>query len=226
MGKKMAAGEGLTPQQKQLLDLIVNEPYFLDTFYLSGGTALASWYLHHRESYDLDFFSLIPFDYERIIRWFRHNQERVGCKSFRFEEDFGFLMVYLRYDHDLFLKVDFHHYSKTKLASGIRWKNLEIDSIRDITVNKLQTISTLPRTRDYVDLYYILRKNSRSLDAILRDHAKKFPCEIDPLHLAKNFLKVSEYTDFPIMLVDFDYNAMFDFYERLAQSLKRRIFKS
>ena len=53
----MAEGTGLTPRQKQFLEVVLRAPYIIKTFYLSGGTALSSWYLHHRESYDLDFFS-------------------------------------------------------------------------------------------------------------------------------------------------------------------------
>lgn len=70
MEQKMAPGTGLTPQQEQLLALAIKEPYFLNTFYLSGGTALSSWYLHHRESYDLDFFSLVSFSETEMVDFY------------------------------------------------------------------------------------------------------------------------------------------------------------
>lgn len=62
----MLKGKGtLTPIQKILLVEFekIREASF---FYLTGGTALAEFYLGHRRSYDLDFFTrerdlIIPF---------------------------------------------------------------------------------------------------------------------------------------------------------------------
>ena len=51
--------EILTPFQKQLLKAIGDSP-LADSFYLTGGTALAAFYLQHGFSEDLDFFSSDP----------------------------------------------------------------------------------------------------------------------------------------------------------------------
>lgn len=225
MGNEMEKGAGLTAQQEQLLDLAVRDPYIIKTFYLSGGTALSSWYLHHRESFDLDFFSLAPFDYDQLVRWFRQNDYAIGYSSARYDEDYGFLTVNLRYPDRTMLKIDFNHYSNTVLAKGMVWQGLTIDSLLDITVNKLQTIATLPRTRDYIDLYFIHQKNRLDLNKEIKINDKKFKTPIDPLQLAKNFLKVAEYTDFPNMLVPFDAKKMHRFYEKLATSLKPKILR-
>ena len=221
----MARGAGLTARQKQLLDLAVGEPYFVNTFYLSGGTALSYWYLHHRQSDDLDFFSIIPFDYERIIRWFRYNKQIIQYQEVRFDEDYGFLKADLYFASGMRLLVDFHHYSNTTLESGIVWNGLTIDSLLDITVNKIQAIATLPRTRDYVDLYFISKSNLGELTDLLKKITKKFKEPVDPVQLAKNFLKVSEYTDFPNMLTPFDEMDMYMYYENLRRSLKSKIWK-
>ena len=173
MEQKMAAGAGLTPRQEQLLDLAVGEAYFIETFYLSGGTALSSWYLHHRESYDLDFFSDHPFDYDRISRWFRQHSEHLGYDSVQTDEDYGFLSVRLRYPDREMLKVDFNNYSRIRMRKGMCWRGLEIDSLRDIAVNKIYTLATIPRTRDYVDVYYILTETRMSLTRLLTDAEKK-----------------------------------------------------
>jgi predicted nucleotidyltransferase component of viral defense system len=223
MEQTMVAGQGLTPQQKQLLDLVSQESYFLKNFYLSGGTALSSWYFHHRESFDLDFFSLVPFEYDRIIRWFRQNKPNIGYTNARFDEDYGFLITLLQYPNAASLKIDFHHYSNKKLSSGIRWHGMEIDSLIDIAVNKLQTIATTPRTRDYIDLYVILSHAKWSLKQLIKKTETKFEEKIDMLQLAKNFLKVSEYTDFPNMIIPFDVNVMYQFYENLTKTLKSMV---
>lgn len=225
MEQKMAPGAGLTTRQKQLLDFVVGEPYFIKTFYLSGGTALSYWYLHHRQSDDLDFFSTIPFDYERIIRWFRQNSENVGYREVRFDEDYGFLKVDLYYEKDVRLLLDFHHYTNTILESCNAWHGLSVDSLTDIQVNKLLTIATVPRTRDYVDYYFISKSRSTDFGSLLEKVKKKFNESIDPVQLAKNFLKASEYKDYPRMLVPFDEKEMYVFYEKLARSLRSKILK-
>ncbi len=58
MGKSI-----LTPDQKRLLEYISKDPKITDKFYLTGGTALAEFYLQHRLSEDLDFFSETEFAY-------------------------------------------------------------------------------------------------------------------------------------------------------------------
>jgi len=57
----------LTDFQKAFLRLFANLPD-QERFYLTGGTALAAYYLGHRLSYDLDLFSseadlIVPFSY-------------------------------------------------------------------------------------------------------------------------------------------------------------------
>lgn len=225
MEQKMGKAQGLTSRQKQLLELVLQEPYIVKTFYLSGGTALSSWYLYHRESFDLDFFTLRSFDPDKISVWVKTNQDIIGYRQVHIDEDFGFLTVTFRYFDDTFLKVDFHHYTNQKLNKGLMWRGLEIDSIEDIAVNKLSTIASSARTRDYVDLYFILRQFPFTLHQLIAGVRKKFSQDIDPLQLTKNFLKVVEYSDFPKMLVPFDEKAMYRFYERLARKLKSKILK-
>ncbi len=47
----------LTDHQKKVLELMGKESYFTRRFYFTGGTAPAEFYLQHRFSEDLDFFS-------------------------------------------------------------------------------------------------------------------------------------------------------------------------
>lgn len=225
MEQKMGKAQGLTSRQKQLLELVLQEPYIVKTFYLSGGTALSSWYLYHRESFDLDFFTCRSFDLDKITVWLKTNQTIIGYRQLHIDEDFGFLTVTFRYFDDAFLKVDFHHYTNLKLKKGLMWRGLEIDSIDDIAVNKLSTIASSARTRDYVDLYFILQQYPFTLDQLIAGVTKKFSQDIDPLQLTKNFLKVVEYTDFPKILVHFEEKEMFSFYEDLARLLKSKILK-
>ena len=55
----------LTKEQQIILSEISKNPFFND-FYFTGGTALSAFYLKHRYSEDLDFFSENKFDSHRV----------------------------------------------------------------------------------------------------------------------------------------------------------------
>src|SRR3990167_10615110 len=129
MEQKMEAGAGLSLRQKQFLGVVLQTKEILKQFYLSGGTALSSWYLHHRESYDLDFFSERPFDGEKITYWIKQHEEKLEYQSFVINDDFGFYTFMFRYKDNSRFKVDFAHYSSKRLTKGIDWRGLEIDSM-------------------------------------------------------------------------------------------------
>ena len=57
----------LNKPQKDFLELFKQNNFLVKKFYLTGGTALAAFYLYHRYSEDIDFFSeeevdLLPID--------------------------------------------------------------------------------------------------------------------------------------------------------------------
>jgi len=56
----------LSANQKGILMAISRDRMICDNFYLSGGTALAEFYLGHRLSEDLDFFSEGEFEPQSI----------------------------------------------------------------------------------------------------------------------------------------------------------------
>lgn len=225
MAEKMEKGTGLSIRQKQFLDLVLQTKDILTQFYLSGGTALSSWYLHHRESYDLDFFSDRPFDGEKITYWIKQHEERLDYQSVAVNDDFGFYTFLFRYKDDSRFKVDFAHYTSMRLTNGMKWKGLEVDSMYEIAVNKIYTIVTHARERDYVDLYCILRETKWTIDKLLIDAERKFDVTTDPLHTAKLLLKAREVTDYPRMLIPFNKQDMYRFYEDVAISLKSKILK-
>src|SRR3989344_8189249 len=55
----------LTREQQIILSEVSKESYFT-IFYFTGGTALSAFYLQHRYSEDLDFFSEDKFDIRRV----------------------------------------------------------------------------------------------------------------------------------------------------------------
>ncbi len=225
MEQKMAQGKGLSIRQEQFLAVVLRSEEILKNFYLSGGTALSSWYLHHRESYDLDFFSDRPFDGDKITYWIKQNADKLSYQSLAVNDDFGFYSFFFRYPDNGRLKIDFAHYVSKRMTKGIYWNGLEIDSMYDIAVNKIHTIRTHPRERDYIDLYCILKETKWNIDKLLVDADSKFAFTTGILQVIKHFLKAAEITDFPKMLIPFDKKDMQEFYERSARKLRSKILR-
>lgn len=225
MEQNMAPGAGLSLRQEQFLDLVLQDESILKNFYLSGGTALSSWYLHHRESYDLDFFTSRPFDGEKIAHWIKQHEKQLAYQAFVVNDDFGFYTFMFRYRDNSRFKVDFSHYTSKRITKGIFWKGLEIDSMYEIAINKAHTIRMRPRERDYIDLYCILKRTDWTIDQLLMDADRKFDVTTDMLQVAKNFLKSAEIFDYPKMLIPFDEADMQGFYERSAEMLRSKILK-
>lgn len=93
----MAQGEGLTSRQKEFLAVVLQTPYILQRFYLTGGTALSYWYLHHRQSEDIDLFSEEEVNSQHIIRWLATNKRKIGFTNLAHKEEFGFNTFHLTF---------------------------------------------------------------------------------------------------------------------------------
>lgn len=222
----MEDGDGLTPRQKQFLEVVLQEPYILKNFYLSGGTALSSWYLHHRESYDLDFFSeKFEVNEKHLANFLQKNKAKIGFKDVLHTEQLGFNFYDIEYPNGDKLKVDFSYYPSERVEKGKNYRGLSVDSLYDITLNKYQTISGSPRGKDYVDIFFINKKTKLDFKTIAKDSAIKFGIRSGLLQMAKQFLKVVEFRDHPKITVPFDRNEMETFFLGLAKDLEKDIFK-
>ena len=226
MGQKVAQGEGLTPRQEEFLAMVRETPYILKKFYLGGGTALSCWYLHHRESFDLDFFSeQEEINSAYLFKWLTSLKEKLEISDIIHEEQFGFNFFTLTYINGDKLKIDFSYFPSERIEKGLVWQGLRIDSMYDIAINKFHTITTSPRGRDYVDLYLILKQKNYPIEQLIKDAAIKHGIRQGTLQIAKQFLKSVEFSDFPKMLIPFDKNQMNKFFSDLAKSLEKQIFK-
>lgn len=79
----------LTQRQRTLLDRISAEPLLVRSFVLSGGTALAEYYLHHRLSEDLDFFTQNEIDVQYLQTFFSSVKQSIGFESVEYNQSFN-----------------------------------------------------------------------------------------------------------------------------------------
>ncbi len=143
----------------------------------------------------------------------------------------GLYTYQLRYKNGVTLKVDFCYYPFPKIEKGLYFGKLEVSSMYDIAVNKIHTIASRTRARDYIDLYFIIKSSdlpiNEYLEKLRMDSKVKFDWPLENKNLVAAFLKVKDLkdADFPKMLVPLDQKDMEKFFLELAKSLEGQIFK-
>lgn len=191
----------LTENQRRVLLCIAEEKMLTEHFYLSGGTALAEYYLSHRLSEDLDFFSEREFEAEAISVFFKKIQKKAGIRSVSYEQSFNRNLFFLDIGNER-IKTEFTYFPFPRIEQGQSIGKLSIDSLLDIAVNKVFTIHQKPRSRDFIDLYAILQKEKDwTIDDLTRKAQIKFDSFLDPLQLSAQFTKAETLKDYPRVLI-------------------------
>lgn len=215
----------LTTFQQKLLDILANDPYITRRFYFTGGTVLSQFYLHHRLSEDFDLFSDQEVYPPSVTAFLTKIAPELGINTMEHRPFLGLHSFILRLKNGAKFKIDFNFYPYPRIEKSKKYKKLEIDSLYDIAVNKVHTLFMNPRTRDYVDLYFIFQEDNMNLDRLISDAKAKFDWHIDPLLLGAKLKKVTDIIDLPKMLVPFDRKKMEKFFLNKAKKLKSQILK-
>jgi predicted nucleotidyltransferase component of viral defense system len=195
MGKEI-----LTLEQTAFLKAVAAHPRFRSLFYLTGGTALAVYYLHHRYSDDLDFFSEHEVSPLEITTFVRALRKRLGFGTLEYQKSLNPNILFLSFPGAAILKVEFTYFMGEPLERRKEVNGLQVDSLLDIAVNKAFTIAQNARTRDFIDLYLILKKERWTFKELLTKARLKFDVYIDPLQLGSQLLRVDEPRDYPRMI--------------------------
>lgn len=209
----------LSKNQANLLSLLSSEPLVAQNFYLSGGTALAEFYLEHRLSEDLDFFSEQEFEPMAVSSIFKKIQKPAGIIRVNYEQSFNRNLFFLDLKDDE-IKTEFTYFPFTRIESKRKFGELHIDSLLDIAVNKIFTIYQKPRSRDFIDLFCILEKDkSLQIDDLVKKAQLKFDNYLDPLQLSSQFVKAEILKDYPKMLQELDEKKWQGFFLKEAKRL-------
>lgn len=215
----------LTPLQRKLLDAVSRNASLREHFYLSGGTALAGFYLFHRYSEDLDFFSEKEFDLMHIGVFFKSIKATLGYSSIDSQQSFNRNLFFLKFDGGEILKTEFTYFPFPRIEESKKEKGLSIDSLLDIAVNKLFTIHQQPRARDYVDLFCICQREGFSIADLTVKARIKFDWNVDPLQLGTQFLRATEVRDYPKMLQKLAPETWKQFFREEAKKLQSAILE-
>jgi hypothetical protein len=181
---------GLTDTQRRLLEAFFESQREPDPFYLSGGTALAAYYLHHRYSDDLDFFTRDRSNLEPSAHW--EQLERALTRSSlqiessaRRGDHVQYLLAGDRGERPL-TKIEFVFDTPRYLIAPERQDGVFVDGLLAIAVNKLTALGRR-EPKDYVDLYEIVRSGRFGLGDLVRLVPEKKDPGVTPLVLATYF---------------------------------------
>ena len=214
----------LTKNQLRFLESASKDDFLKKSFYLTGGTALAGFYLHHRLSEDLDFFSEKEFDVAYINIFLKKNKKFLGVVSVDFQQSFNRNLFFLKLKNET-LKTEFTYFPFPRISDSEEKLGVPIDSIIDIAVNKLFTIYQRNAARDYIDLYCIVKKYHWSIDELIKKAKIKFDWHIDPLQLGTQFVKAQTVSDFPVMVQKISAEEWRSFFTKEAEKLKSKVIK-
>lgn len=215
----------LTPEQRDFLDIVANKKFLCERFYFTGGTPLAVFYLQHRISEDIDLFSEQEIHLPSIKSFIKEVQIKLNLKSADYTNFLGLHSFQLYFSESNVLKIDFNYYPFPRIEQGVKYKNLKVDSILDIAVNKVHTIAMRPRARDFIDIYFIIKEKGYDFHDLLMKAKAKFDWHIDQIQLGSRLLQAQEQSDFPYMLKKINHNEWKNFFIEEARKLKREIFE-
>lgn len=213
----MSSLEILTPLQKKFLTLVFQDKWFRRHFYLTGGTALATFFLYHRYSDDLDFFchnqELTP-----IPNLFDAIAKRLGVKLERVQTSPGFQ----RFMASKGLKID--------VVSDVAWRwgipelreSFMIDNLKNIAINKVGAILGRLDAKDYIDLYLILKREKWDIFELIT-LAQKKDGGLEPFAWAGIIADAERLAVLPRMIAPLDLAHLKSFYRDLRNRILDRI---
>ncbi len=156
----------LTETQKIFLDWIDNHP-FSKKIYWTGGTALAYLY-NHRLSTDLDFFSFDFLAEYELLPFISQIKEKFSVEHITRQNIYNRNIFFFDTHLDS-LKMEFTFFPFIRTEKWAYWKGwLEIDTPKEIALNKIHAVTQRHEVKDVFDLYYIFQNEHYWLEELLK----------------------------------------------------------
>lgn len=184
--------EPLTELQQEIINTLKGLEESKE-LYFTGGSALSAYYLHHRLSEDLDFFTPAEDMIQLISRKLLHSLEKKGIKVEMVRNFKSFVeMITSRGNESMKIQIALdspYRLERTKEIDG-----LIVDSLMDIATGKLLALFGRAAERDFVDIYFLIKEGKFNLDELINKASEKDP-GMDKYYLAIAFEQVRELPD-------------------------------
>ncbi len=204
----MVENKILAEKQKVFIDNLPAD--ILANFYLTGGTALSAFYIEHRLSMDLDFFTdsekrMPPIEFlTGMIR------KLPSVSAVHYERLFDRRIFDILFEDSDTLKVEFTTYPFKSVEERRKIGKLVVDSLLNIVTGKLFAITDRYDPKDFVDLYFVLRDYTWSLGDLIKRTQKRFEVKGLQYIIPERLLMAKRLgpDDFPIMLKEVNLEEM------------------
>ncbi len=207
----------LTELQQKVLNVLFADELIKRHFYLTGGTALSVFYLEHRYSDDLDLFThnIDISSIDRVVKdlivnaGFSIETERSSAAYRRFRVDKSLQL-------DLVCDVDFR-VGAPDLIDGIM-----VDTPKNLAVNKVLAIYGRLDPKDYVDLYFLFKKEKFNILELL-SLAQKKDAGIEPFMWSRVIMDAESLSILPRMIAPVDLKKIKSFFHKLRDEILDKV---
>lgn len=212
----------LYPHQIKLLSLFFASS-FAKSFFFTGGSALSAFYLAHRESQDLDLFSLQPFN----TLFLRTTIQEIADKT----DSTMTINIQSQTYNEIFLKnkkegwtqkIDIVQEQPKHFGKILHVGNIPVDSLKNIATNKILAVFGRLEPKDYIDLFVICTKTDVSFGELF-GLAKEKDAGLSEFYFANTITDVDKFETLPKMKIPFDKEAFVVFYKDLSRKLLLKV---
>lgn len=188
--------------------------HFQKDGYLAGGTALALQ-IGHRKSFDFDIFvdkaitNMFKLKVSQVFGRVDFYLDGIDQISFTTREKVNIAFVW--------------YYFK-RLFSTVRSGAIDLAAVNDITADKAYTIGRRAVWRDYVDIFFLLKKKITTLEQIILLSQKKFAGQFNEVLFLEQLTYFEDLRTEPIQFLRKDYSpaAITKFLEEQVRQYTRK----
>lgn len=196
------------PERKKLFAKLKD---FSKNGFLAGGTALALQ-IGHRKSFDFDIFLPKPLS----LQFYRKTLKILG-KETKIKARTGDIMLTQAPEG---IEVHFVYYWYKNLQPLIKTTSLSLASVEDIAANKAFTIGQRGAWRDYVDVFFLIKKGIFTLAKIIELSNKKYQTEFNSVLFLEQLTYFGDIKIFDITFLKETYSI-----EEIQTFLKKEVEK-
>jgi predicted nucleotidyltransferase component of viral defense system len=151
----------VSPALLTMVAIIQNNPLFKD-YILAGGTAL-SLQLGHRQSIDIDLFTINKQNNHSLLEYFRDNFNNIEILY----NDTSILQIIVNN-----IKIDMVYVKGKLLETPVTDDGITLFGTKDIAAMKLLAITDRKKPKDYIDIAYLLK--DMPLETMFEQYRQKY----------------------------------------------------
>lgn len=209
----------LTNMQEEIIKQISRTP-LKDSFFLTGGTALSAFYLQHRYSEDLDFFTEIPGAVGNVLPSLELVKKNmpIEIEARRTFNTFTELIITTDKSEEKVL-LHFAQDAPYRLKPTVFNEDygIYIDNLLDISCNKFSALFDRHDMKDFVDIYFIDKEKMKFEEVY--SHAKNKHVGLDDYWLSQALRYINDLTILPRMIKPVAIKELQDFFNTKIKSL-------